>query len=224
MNTTDENEAMYAKKYRMMKKKLRLLVYEREAFLEELKKSQRKLLKINRDKSFLLDRLIAYEQARATESTSDSESTASSDSEQMSAAKDKKRKLAHPATAAQSSARIAMSDQSLAQKKKSPASAAKTKAALKHNVRMIPPPMMTSALSGSLTREEVERRLEMKRSNQPQFMNIGVTPNSLPDDIFSHDNSNPLPNISADGSDLMDSVKIKVEEDDDANLIIDMAN
>jgi len=112
----------------------------------------------------------------------------------------------------------------LDQKKKPPASASKIKASVKQNVRTIPPPSLTAMLPLSLTREEVERRLEMRRINQPQFMNIGVTPNSLPDEIFSHDNSNPLPNSSADGVDPMNVVKIKVEDDDDANLIIDMAN
>jgi len=219
------DEALYAKKYRAMKKKLRLLVYEREAFLEELKKSQRKLLKISRDKSFLLDRLIAYEQARPTESTTDSESTASSDSEQTSNVKDKKRKIVHPAamTSGQSATRVVL-DPSQAQKKKQPASASKIKATVRHAVRTIPPPTTAAMMHGSLSHEEVERRLEMRRINQPHFMSIGVTSNSLPDDIFSHDNSNPLPNNSADGSDSMNTVKIKVEDDDDANLIIDMAN
>ena len=52
---------------------------EQECFQEELRRAQRKLLKISRDKSFLLDRLLQYE--RVEGSSSDSESTASSDSE-----------------------------------------------------------------------------------------------------------------------------------------------
>ena len=44
--------------------------------------------------------------------------------------------------------------------------------------------------SGHMTREELERHLEMKTSAKPQFMSIDKAPHSLPDDIFSHDNSN----------------------------------
>ena len=55
---------------------------EQECFQEELRRAQRKLLKISRDKSFLLDRLLQYE--RVEGSSSDSGSTASSDSEKES--------------------------------------------------------------------------------------------------------------------------------------------
>ena len=68
----------YKQKYQALKKKIRLLVYEQECFVDELRKSQRKLLKVSRDRSFLLDRLLQYEHIDA--SSSDSESTASSDS------------------------------------------------------------------------------------------------------------------------------------------------
>ncbi|XP_071789950.1 uncharacterized protein [Asterias amurensis] len=69
-------------KYRALKRKLRFLIYEQECFQEELRRAQRKLLKISRDKSFLLDRLLQYE--RVEGSSSASESTASSDSEKES--------------------------------------------------------------------------------------------------------------------------------------------
>ncbi|XP_070583708.1 INO80 complex subunit E-like isoform X2 [Erythrolamprus reginae] len=50
---------------------------EQECFQEELRKAQRKLLKVSQDKSFLLDRLLQYE--NVDEDSSDSEATASSD-------------------------------------------------------------------------------------------------------------------------------------------------
>ncbi|CAG2239961.1 INO80E [Mytilus edulis] len=50
-----EHQVEYREKYKALKKKLKFLVYEQECFLEELRKSQRKLLKITRDRSFLLD-------------------------------------------------------------------------------------------------------------------------------------------------------------------------
>ena len=56
--------------------------------------------------------------------------------------------------------------------------------ALKTSLIMTPPP-------GHMTREELERHLEAKQNTNPQFLSIEKTPHSLPDDIFSHDNSNP---------------------------------
>ena len=44
---------------------------------------------------------------------------------------------------------------------------------------------ISSATGGHMTREELERHLEMKQSAKPTFMSLEKTPNSLPDDIFS---------------------------------------
>lgn len=52
---------------------------ENECFQEALRSTQRKLLKVNRDKSFLLDRLLQYEKVDA--SFSESDETESSDDE-----------------------------------------------------------------------------------------------------------------------------------------------
>lgn len=69
----------YRQKYRNLKRKLKYLLYENECFQEELRKAQRKLLKVTRDKSFLLDQLLQYESIDS--SSSDSDATLSSDSE-----------------------------------------------------------------------------------------------------------------------------------------------
>ncbi|XP_060029005.1 INO80 complex subunit E isoform X4 [Erinaceus europaeus] len=61
MNGPADGEVDYKKKYRNLKRKLKFLIYEHECFQEELRKAQRKLLKVSRDKSFLLDRLLQYE-------------------------------------------------------------------------------------------------------------------------------------------------------------------
>lgn len=52
---------------------------ENECFQEELRKAQRALLRVRRDKSFLLDRLLQYQ--RGPDSSSDSEQTEESDTE-----------------------------------------------------------------------------------------------------------------------------------------------
>ncbi|TSR27789.1 INO80 complex subunit E [Bagarius yarrelli] len=79
MNGQADLDVDYKRKYKNLKRKLKFLVYEQECFQEELRKAQRKLLKVSRDKSFLLDRLLQYE--RVDEDSSDSDATASSDSE-----------------------------------------------------------------------------------------------------------------------------------------------
>uniref|UniRef100_A0A6I8P243 INO80 complex subunit E n=1 Tax=Ornithorhynchus anatinus TaxID=9258 RepID=A0A6I8P243_ORNAN len=77
MNGQADGEVDYKKKYRNLKRKLKFLIYEHECFQEELRKAQRKLLKVSRDKSFLLDRLLQYE--NVDEDSSDSDATASSE-------------------------------------------------------------------------------------------------------------------------------------------------
>ncbi|CAD5209023.1 unnamed protein product [Bursaphelenchus xylophilus] len=47
--------------YKKIKRQFKFLVYENECYQEELRSSQRKLLKLSRDKNFLLDRLLAHE-------------------------------------------------------------------------------------------------------------------------------------------------------------------
>ncbi|XP_021093102.1 INO80 complex subunit E isoform X6 [Heterocephalus glaber] len=80
MNGPADGEVDYKKKYRNLKRKLKFLIYEHECFQEELRKAQRKLLKVSRDKSFLLDRLLQYENVDEDSSgEQDSDATASSE-------------------------------------------------------------------------------------------------------------------------------------------------
>ena len=67
----------YKQQYRILKRKLKFLIYENECFQEALQTTQRKLLKESRDKSFLLDRLLTYEKVDV--SSSDDDDTESSD-------------------------------------------------------------------------------------------------------------------------------------------------
>lgn len=88
---SEDDMVDYKSKYRQLKRKLKCLLYEQESFHEELRKIQRKCLRVNRDKSFLLDRLLQYEQPVLS---SDDENTSSSDEEveqvkKMNAAKNK---------------------------------------------------------------------------------------------------------------------------------------
>ncbi|XP_075438470.1 INO80 complex subunit E, partial [Ascaphus truei] len=77
MNGQADGEIDYKRKYKNLKRKLKFLIYEQECFQEELRRAQRKLLKVSRDKSFLLDRIVQYE--NVDEDSSDSDVTASSE-------------------------------------------------------------------------------------------------------------------------------------------------
>ncbi|KAM3872894.1 INO80 complex subunit E [Diretmus argenteus] len=89
MNGQADVEVDYKRKYKNLKRKLKFLVYEQECFQEELRRAQRKLLKVSRDKSFLLDRLLQYE--RVDEDSSDSDATASSENSEVEGLRERER-------------------------------------------------------------------------------------------------------------------------------------
>uniref|UniRef100_A0A5S6QSJ8 INO80 complex subunit E n=1 Tax=Trichuris muris TaxID=70415 RepID=A0A5S6QSJ8_TRIMR len=60
-------------KYRELKKRFKFLVYENEFYQEELRNLQRKLMKLSRDRNFLLDRLLMFQ--RPSDSSDESDST-----------------------------------------------------------------------------------------------------------------------------------------------------
>ncbi|XP_015226283.1 INO80 complex subunit E isoform X2 [Cyprinodon tularosa] len=89
MNGQTDVEVDYKRKYKTLKRKLKFLVYEQECFQEELRRAQRKLLKVSRDKSFLLDRLLQYE--RVDEDSSDSDATVSSENSEGEGLRERER-------------------------------------------------------------------------------------------------------------------------------------
>uniref|UniRef100_A0A2M3ZC04 INO80 complex subunit E N-terminal domain-containing protein n=1 Tax=Anopheles braziliensis TaxID=58242 RepID=A0A2M3ZC04_9DIPT len=72
-----KREVDYKSLYNDLKKKLKILLYENVYFQNNLRANQRRLLKVTRDRSFLLDRLLCYE--RPDLSSSDNETTDSSE-------------------------------------------------------------------------------------------------------------------------------------------------
>uniref|UniRef100_A0A182NT22 INO80 complex subunit E N-terminal domain-containing protein n=1 Tax=Anopheles dirus TaxID=7168 RepID=A0A182NT22_9DIPT len=81
----------YKALYTDLKKKVKILIYENVYFQNNLRASQKRLLKITRDRSFLLDRLLEYE--RPELSSSDSDDTVDSDDSMREEAPSKKRKF-----------------------------------------------------------------------------------------------------------------------------------
>ncbi|XP_059143299.1 INO80 complex subunit E-like [Physella acuta] len=202
-----EGHIDYRQKYKALKKKMRLLVYEQECFLDELRKAQRKLLKVSRDRSFLLDRLL--QQEKVEDSSGESDATNSTDTEdggQPGPVK-KRRLVNQPSSAAelaqmmQSSAKHITGGDTHVTKKKSKSSGKKSS---KSNSQKSAAVKLESP--GQMTREELERHLESKRHE----FGIEKATASLPMEIFSND-PNQESDPGADGG----------EEDED-DLVIDV--
>ncbi|XP_065568055.1 uncharacterized protein LOC136031968 [Artemia franciscana] len=91
----------YERKYKTLKKKLKYLIYENEAFTHEIHSLEKKVVQVQRDKNFLLERLLQYESGYGDGHTTDPEETESSDGETKPETKKKKLKAAsqHPVQA-----------------------------------------------------------------------------------------------------------------------------
>ncbi|VDN27708.1 unnamed protein product [Gongylonema pulchrum] len=72
----DDSQTVTPKQeYRELKRRFKVLVYENEYYQEELRNLQRKLLKLSRDKNFLLDRMLMYENVDSSEESDSSTKT-----------------------------------------------------------------------------------------------------------------------------------------------------
>ncbi|GFO43141.1 ino80 complex subunit e [Plakobranchus ocellatus] len=183
-----ESHIDYKQKYKGLKKKLRLLVYEQECFLDELRKAQRKLLKVARDRSFLLDRLL--QQEKIEDSSDESEATNSTDTEDVlhshrEAVPAKKRKLANQtsdlAHMLSNSAKAGSQSDSHSTKKKAKSSGKKASKSSSSKL-----PAVKQESPGQMTREELERHLESKQHHE---FGIEKATASLPMEIFSNENN-----------------------------------
>jgi len=194
MPSSEPDSGNYQQKYRNLKRKLKILIYENECFQEELKKAQRKLLKVSRDKSFLLDRLLKYENVES--SSSDSEATVSSDSDNEFRAElmtlKKKRNVApvenHDLNASNS---VSNSTSNAEVKKKKSRKACPTKPGIPTpqpttNMRIESLPVVNLG-DGHMTSEEIERHLEAKQSLRDLLPE--KTPLTVPVELFSNEPS-----------------------------------
>jgi len=177
----------YRQRYRNLKRKFKYLIYENECFQDELKKTQRKFLKVNQDKSFLLDRLLQYE--RLEDSSSDSDVTISSDSELDSLTIKKKKPtsasnshglsgLAHSSTGRHLAA---VEPTASKRKKPLPKSTKASTAKSVESLEALPP----SQGDGHMTSEEIERHLESRQLLLDLLPERA--PPTVPTEMFSND-------------------------------------
>ncbi|PRD26334.1 UNVERIFIED_CONTAM: Ino80e [Trichonephila clavipes] len=196
MPSSEPDSQNYHQKYLNLKRKLKVLLYENESFQEELKKAQRKLLKVSRDKSsFLLDRLLKYETVES--SSSDSEATVSSDSDSEFRAELltlKKKKASVNAenqdTNTASSSTTNNTTSEVKKKKRKPApskpagnTAETPKVAANAKIETV----SVNHGDGHMTSEEIERHLEAKQSLRDLIPE--KTPLTVPVEMFSNEPS-----------------------------------
>ncbi|PAV77957.1 hypothetical protein WR25_20106 [Diploscapter pachys] len=101
LSNTKKRNMPVKTEYRECKKKFKFLVYENECYQEEIRNLQRKLLKLSRDKNFLLDRLQNFEKLS---DSSDDDSDGSKVEDEKPKIKRRVRNIA-PATAQSQSTR-----------------------------------------------------------------------------------------------------------------------
>ncbi|KAG7212678.1 hypothetical protein KM043_012957 [Ampulex compressa] len=171
--------------YRNLKRKLKFLIYENECFQEALRSTQRKLLKVNRDKSFLLDRLLQYEKVDA--SFSESDETESSD-EEVARLETSKRKKMEMSISNHTSHHTTTVTKPLNTSKKKKTAPKMTKSnntpTVQASNNIVPISLMSD---GHMTPEEVERHLESRQT----YLELvpEKAPPTVPTEMFSNDPS-----------------------------------
>uniref|UniRef100_A0A182Y506 INO80 complex subunit E N-terminal domain-containing protein n=1 Tax=Anopheles stephensi TaxID=30069 RepID=A0A182Y506_ANOST len=208
---TDEDESGtfdidYKEMYTDLKKKMKILINENIYFKHSLRSHHKRLLKIIRDRSFLLDRLLKYQQPPASSSDSD-ETVESDDSIRVVEPQPKKRKV-EPSTSQSSVSAMkppAMEMQQLQQhilfQPSTFAQQPATSSAYQFPLSMmsqVPTELLAntsyteldvspgddSAMESQMTKEELERHLQ-SRQTMPQVIPEG----ELPIEMFSNNSS-----------------------------------
>lgn len=184
-DSPEEEVPNYKDQYRNLKRKLKFLVYENECFQEALRSTQRKLLKVNRDKSFLLDRLLQYEKVDA--SFSESDETESSD-EEVARLDTSKRKKIEMAVNNHTPLHTSVVTKPLNANKKKKTAPKVTKSnntpVVQSSNNIVPMSLMSD---GHMTPEEVERHLESRQT----YLELvpEKAPPTVPTEMFSNDPS-----------------------------------
>ncbi len=172
----------YKEEYRNLKKKLKFLIFENECFQEALRSTQRQLLKVNRDKSFLLDRLLHFEKVDAslTESVDDTDSS----EEDASKAESWKWKKGDSMTNQSGlySSGINKFHNSSKKKKQPSKTFKKSNTSMMDNNSMLPCSLISD---GHMTPEEVERHLESRQGYLDMVPE--KAPPTVPTEMFSND-------------------------------------
>ncbi|XP_026327479.1 uncharacterized protein LOC113235792 [Hyposmocoma kahamanoa] len=198
-----EPEPNYRAQYIALKKKLKYLIYENECFQDALRNSQKRLLKVSRDRSFLLDRLLQYE--KPDSSTSESEDTESSDDTEYHRVDALKRKKIEASAAHVTSTPSSLGKGTNAIKKKRtviPKKQANVNHPHQSNAALLakasPALGFSLAGDGHMTPEEVERHLQSRQSYLELLPERA--PPTVPTEMFSND-----PSLDSESNDVLEN-------------------
>ncbi|XP_066260278.1 INO80 complex subunit E-like isoform X1 [Euwallacea similis] len=191
-------ESKFKKEYKALKTRFQFLVYENESFQLALRKAQKRLLQVTRDRSFLLDRLLKHE--KLDHSTSESEETESSEDEQpvIKVEPTKKRKVetSHHST---SNSTTNSGKPTSAAKKRRPAARPLNKQ-IHPQVQQLQMPSTNVLSDGHMTPEEVERHLQSQ-----SFLDLVPerAPPTVPTEMFSNE-----PSLDRQSNDMMGELEM----------------
>ncbi|CAK1580274.1 unnamed protein product [Parnassius mnemosyne] len=200
-----EPEPNYEAQYLTLKKKLKYLIYENECFQDALRSSQKRLLKVCRDRSYLLDRLLQYEKYDST--TSDSEDTESSDDMSYNHVDAAKRKKLEASAVQQHISTPSSLNKNVNAIKRKRATIQKKTPNASHSHQANPSmlskasPALGFSLStsdGHMTPEEVERHLQSRQSYLELLPERA--PPTVPTEMFSND-----PSLDSESNDVLEN-------------------
>nr|CAG4642964.1 EOG090X0LZH [Evadne anonyx] len=212
------NDLEYKDKYRNLKRKLKFLIYENECFSMEIRNMEKRLLRVLKDRTFLLDILTQHENGSAEFDSTDDDMTDSSDGEIKIPVKtsEKKKRLKIAATK--------KNPGTITKTKKKPQNKLdKNKISAKadsiHNL-IVEDSLVSKHLAGHMTPEEVERHLESRRAQQSQLefsFAPDKAPTTVPTEMFSND-----PEGVGSYAEFLDEMDTSPSNGGDEHLTVDM--
>ncbi|XP_072949246.1 uncharacterized protein [Epargyreus clarus] len=201
-----EPDPNYKLQYLALKKKLKFLIYENECFQDALRCSQKRLLKVSRDRTFLLDRLLQYEKPEST--TSESEETESSDDASYNNLDNSKRKkndttAGHQAMSNPGSVNKNVNNAIKRKRAVVPKKTSNANHPLQGTAAMLAKASPglgfgVSASDGHMTPEEVERHLQSRQSYLELLPERA--PPTVPTEMFSND-----PSLDSESNDVLEN-------------------
>jgi len=218
MAASGVSDLEYKDKYRNLKRKLKFLIYENECFSMEIRNMEKRLLRVLKDRTFLLDILTQHENGSPEFDSTDDDMTDSSDGEiKMPVKPSEKKKRMKITTTKKNPGTITKT------KKKPQNKLDKNKLSAKadaiHNL-IAEDSLVSKHLAGHMTPEEVERHLESRRAQQSQLefsFAPDKAPATVPTEMFSND-----PEGVGSYAEFLDEMDTSPSNGGDEHLTVDM--
>jgi len=207
----------YKDKYRNLKRKLKFLIYENECFSMEIRNMEKRLLRVLKDRTFLLDILTQHENGSPEFDSTDNDMTDSSDGEIKMPENFRKKKRLKMATTKKNPGTITKTKKK--PQNKLDKNKLSTKADAIHNL-IVEDSLVSKHLAGHMTPEEVERHLESRRAQQSQLefsFAPDKAPATVPTEMFSND-----PEGVGSYAEFLDEMDTSPSNGGDEHLTVDM--